>query len=205
MKTVTKPIDELSIAEVYTAAFALRTPRYRFSVSDETSHDPDDPRRWVTVCECGEEREDSPEIVAFSWSSASYYPEDGIEDKLRAYREALRNALEALGRPTDTVELPAKLDVQELAARSEATRKVARWCLWPWQLRTHACNRVEEGYKEHLDDLDSLLPVWEAACELADVGGYAGIALRQGRWNWRWWVAVVLVGLAFRVIGRMKP
>ena len=106
------------------------------------------------------------------------------------------------GTPRDAV--TEKLDLQEMTERCEATRRIASWCLCPWQFTEHACKRVKAGYREHRDNLDDLMPVWEAVEELCDVGGYAGIALRQGRWSWRWWVAVVLVGLAFRVMGRLK-
>jgi len=51
-------------------------------------------------------------------------------------------------------------------------------------------------------DVDDLDVAGELRQELADVAGYGALALLTDRWTWRTWAAVVLAGMAWRVLGR---
>jgi len=78
-----------------------------------------------------------------------------------------------------------------LTEKLRAVCRVAEACGIARAHRLAAYEKTTTGHAEHGDDLDGL-----------DVAGYGALALLTDRWTWRTWVAVVLAGMAWRVLGR---
>lgn len=91
-----------------------------------------------------------------------------------------------------------------------ATGEVCRACCLPGAMRWQVGQRMIAGDEAHAgEDAADLDLQAEAREELADVAGYGALARREGAWGWRWVVAVILAGLAWRVLspvpqGRVK-
>lgn len=82
-----------------------------------------------------------------------------------------------------------------------AAAEVCCACHLPQAMRKQVRERMAAGHAEHAGEgLPGDLQA-EAREELADVAGYAALARLQKEWGWRWAVAVVLAGLAWRVLG----
>ena len=88
--------------------------------------------------------------------------------------------------PCDLTELQAMLARRERTEKLTALRKALERVSF---LALSACPQVR-------GDLEA-----EAREELADVAGYAALARLQREWGWRWAAAVLLAGLAWRVLG----
>lgn len=86
-----------------------------------------------------------------------------------------------------------------LPEKHRAFDQVGRWCGLPMGYLVEGRAKVSRGHREHGSDLRALDAAGELEGELVDVGGYGALALLQGRWCWRWWLVVVLSGLAWRV------
>ena len=83
-----------------------------------------------------------------------------------------------------------------------ATGEVCRVTCLPGAMRWTVGQRMIAGHDAHAGgDAATLDLQAEAREELADVAGYAALARLTGKWGWRWAVAVVLAGLAWRVLG----
>jgi hypothetical protein len=89
-----------------------------------------------------------------------------------------------------------------LSQKLQATAATCRGL--PRAMRLEVATRMIAGHEEHGDDLQGLDVVAEAREELADVIGYAALARLTGQWSWRWSVAVLLAGLAWRVMGSVR-
>ncbi len=82
-----------------------------------------------------------------------------------------------------------------------AAAEVGFACYLPQAMRRQVAERMTAGHAEHAGaDLPGDLQA-EAREELADVAGYAALARLQREWGWRWAAAVLLAGLAWRVLG----
>lgn len=85
-----------------------------------------------------------------------------------------------------------------------AAAEVCRACYLPQAMRRQVGERMTAGHDEHAGEgLPADLQA-EAREELADVAGYAALARLTGEWGWRWAAAVVLSGLAWRVLGDVR-
>jgi len=89
-----------------------------------------------------------------------------------------------------------------LTEKLRAVCRVAECCGIAREHRLAAYEKTRKGHEEHGDDLDGLDVAGELRQELADVAGYGALALLTDRWTWRTWAAVVLAGMAWRVLGR---
>lgn len=89
-----------------------------------------------------------------------------------------------------------------LTDKLRAVCRVAEACGIPRAHRLAAYEKTCRGDRDHGDDVAELDIAGELRGELADVAGYAGLALLTGRWTWRTWAAVTLAGIAWRVLGR---
>ncbi len=89
-----------------------------------------------------------------------------------------------------------------LTDKLRAVCGVAERCGLAREHRLAACAKTVAGHREHGDDLDQLDVAGELRAELADVVGYGGLAVLTDRWTWRTWAAVMLVGWAWRAMGR---
>lgn len=82
-----------------------------------------------------------------------------------------------------------------------AAAEVCCACHLPQAMRKQVRERMAAGHAEHAGEgLPGDLQA-EAREELADVAGYAALARMTGEWGWRWALAVLLAGLAWRVLG----
>ena len=82
-----------------------------------------------------------------------------------------------------------------------AAAEVCCACHLPQAMRRQVRERMAAGHAEHAGEgLPGDLQA-EAREELADVAGYAALARMTGEWGWRWALAVLLAGLAWRVLG----
>jgi len=82
-----------------------------------------------------------------------------------------------------------------VAPGSRATR-------FPGKCPYAAADAPEAHSAQSVGDVDDLDVAGELRQELADVAGYGALALLTDRWTWRTWAAVVLAGMAWRVLGR---
>ena len=89
-----------------------------------------------------------------------------------------------------------------LTEKLRAVCRVAEACGIARAHRLAAYEKTCRGHAEHGDDIDDIDVTGELRAELADVAGYGALALLTDRWTWRTWVAVVLAGMAWRVLGR---
>jgi len=83
-----------------------------------------------------------------------------------------------------------------------AAAEVCCACHLPQAMRRQVRERMIAGDEAHAgEDAAALDLQAEAREELADVAGYAALARLQREWGWRWAAAVLLAGLAWRVLG----
>ena len=93
----------------------------------------------------------------------------------------------------------------DLAAKLSCVDRVARRCGLPGGHRRLAKAKTVAGHLEHGNDFAGLDLRQEACRELADLCGYGALALLAGKWSWRWWLALVFGGLAWRALAVPSP
>lgn len=80
-----------------------------------------------------------------------------------------------------------------------AVHNVCHRCCIPPGQRALAVDKTLRGHREH-NDAATLDVVDELRAELADITGYAALALLRTEWSWRLWVVAWLSGVAWRVL-----
>ena len=96
-------------------------------------------------------------------------------------------------------------DLAALSAKLTCLGRVAGRCGLSgghWRL---AISKMVAGHLQHGNDFAGLDLRREACRELADLCGYGALALLAGRWSWRWWLALVFGGLAWRALAVPSP
>ena len=91
-------------------------------------------------------------------------------------------------------------DLAALSAKLTCLGRVAGRCGLSgghWRL---AISKMVAGHLQHGNDFAGLDLRQEACRELADLCGYGALALLAGKWSWRWWLALVFGGLAWRAL-----
>lgn len=95
--------------------------------------------------------------------------------------------------------------MEDLAAKLSCVDRVARRCGLSGGHRRLATAKTVAGHLEHGNDFAGLDLRREACRELADLCGYGALALLAGRWSWRWWLALLFGGLAWRALAVPSP
>ncbi len=96
-------------------------------------------------------------------------------------------------------------DLAALSAKLTCLGRVVRRCGLSgghWRL---AISKTVAGHLQHGNDFAGLDLRQEACRELADLCGYGALALLAGKWSWRWWLALVFGGLAWRALAVPSP
>jgi hypothetical protein len=100
---------------------------------------------------------------------------------------------------------PLSSDEIEFGPRRRGLLRIVGLCFIPADMRDACAERLWRGYLEHgrepLASVDALKEVRE---ELLDGVNYPAIHLAQGkRLDWRWRLATVLIGVAWRLLRRV--